>query len=127
MGNFSANQKQMVWEKLSKIPNEDPSKFRYDGCGAKLKFDDYDNLNSDFGWNIDHKLPLSKGGNNHPLNLHALHYKNNEKKADNFPDFEGAVQWNSQKGINDKAIITKYCVDADLLQKIGDYTEVENN
>ena len=118
MANFSETQLKNVWEALTEFPGENPSIFRYDGCGAKLKFADYGNSESDYGWTIDHKYPVSLGGNDHPLNLHALHIKNNEMKANNFPNFEGAVQWNPNTGRNEAAIIKQFCVDVDLPNKI---------
>lgn len=75
-------------------------------------------MDSDFCWTIDHKYPVSLGGNDHPLNLHALHYKNNEKKANHFPNFEGAVQWNPNLNKNVNVVLTKYCVESDLPSKI---------
>ena len=119
MANFSETQIKRVWEALTKSPNDDPNVFRYDGCGAMLKFDDYNKLESDFCWTIDHKYPVSLGGNDHPLNLHALHYKNNEKKANDFPDFKGAVQWNPNTRKNEAAIIKEFCMDVDLPNKIA--------
>ncbi len=120
MANFSETQIKRAWEALYPFPNEDPNIFRFDGCGAKLKFEDYNKTDSDYCWTIDHKYPVSLGGNDNPLNLHALHYKNNEKKADNFPEFEGAVQWNPQTNKNDLAIIKHFHVEADLPKKIID-------
>ena len=46
---------------------------------------------SEYGWSIDHILPESKGGTDHKLNLQALHWQNNDLKADNFFGVEVAV------------------------------------
>ena len=44
-----------------------------------------------FGWQIVHFFPISKGGDENPLNLRALHYKNNLSKGDDYPSYYGEV------------------------------------
>lgn len=47
----------------------------------------YNNRNSEFGWNVDHILPQSKGGSTADHNLICCHIKTNDEKADKFPCF----------------------------------------
>ena len=47
----------------------------------------YGDRNSDFGWNVDHILPVSHGGKTNDSNLVITHIKTNDEKADKFPCF----------------------------------------
>ena len=40
---------------------------------------------SDMGWEIDHKHPISKGGTDNSNNLHAVQWKENRQKSDKYP------------------------------------------
>lgn len=51
-----------VWGKALPLLNDDPNRVRKDKCGAWIVFDEYGNRNSQFGWEIDHIIPISKGG-----------------------------------------------------------------
>ena len=52
-----------------------------------------------FGWEIDHVYPTSRLNMmgiprklwNHPLNIRAMHWKNNFSKANSFPQYTSAV------------------------------------
>lgn len=48
----------------------------------------YNDRNSDFGWNVDHILPQSKGGKTNDFNLVCCHILTNDEKADKFPTFK---------------------------------------
>lgn len=47
----------------------------------------YGDRNSEFGWNVDHILPQSKGGTTADHNLVCCHILTNDEKADKFPAF----------------------------------------
>lgn len=47
----------------------------------------YNDRNSEFGWNVDHILPQSRGGKTADYNLICCHILTNDEKADKFPGF----------------------------------------
>lgn len=47
----------------------------------------YNDRNSEFGWNVDHVLPQSRGGVTADHNLVCCHISTNDEKADKFPCF----------------------------------------
>ncbi|MCA9308167.1 MAG: HNH endonuclease domain-containing protein [Patescibacteria group bacterium] len=73
---------QAVWEKGIIDPYQNPAIYRKDQCGAWMKRDCYGNRDSDFGWEIDHIVPQSRGGSNMVSNLRPLQWRNNACKSD---------------------------------------------
>lgn len=47
----------------------------------------YGDRKSEYGWNVDHILPVSQGGKTNDSNLIITHIKTNDEKADKFPCF----------------------------------------
>lgn len=58
-----------------------------DFTGRKIVKGAYGDRNSEFGWNIDHILPVSQGGKTNDSNLIVTHISTNDEKADKFPCF----------------------------------------
>ncbi len=58
-----------------------------DFAGRTIAKGAYNDRNSEFGWNVDHILPQSKGGATADHNLICCHIKTNDEKADTFPCF----------------------------------------
>ena len=58
-----------------------------DFAGRTISKGAYNDRNSEFGWNVDHILPQSKGGATADYNLVCCHIKTNDEKADKFPCF----------------------------------------
>ena len=70
-------EKKTVWSKAREVLNMDPTHYRIDECGALIKYEDYNNRNSDFGWEEDHIRPSSKGGEDDITNLRPMQWENN--------------------------------------------------
>ena len=59
----------------------------HDFAGRTMVKGAYNDRNSDYGWNVDHILPQSKGGVTADHNLVCCHILTNDEKADKFPCF----------------------------------------
>jgi hypothetical protein len=67
-----------VWNKGRLCPGFDPAIWRYDDYGNPIKFEDYGNRNSAYGWEYDHyPVPRSLGGSDHESNLRPLRCSTN--------------------------------------------------
>lgn len=58
-----------------------------DFAGREIAKGAYGDRNSQYGWNVDHILPQSKGGTTADHNLVCCNIKTNDEKADKFPCF----------------------------------------
>lgn len=89
---FSELEIQRVWNKAPTAGGYDPAEVRFDSCGAFIRRDQYGNTNSQFGWEIDHMFPASKGGSDELTNLQPLQWQNNRHKGDQWPYWSCAVK-----------------------------------
>ena len=96
-----------VWQKATIIPNNNPNEFRQDYAGAWIRRDEYGKA-SPYGWEIDHLLPLSKGGSDDIENLLPLQHQNYTRKCDNYPRWSTAV---SADGINNVEFVRNWYVE----------------
>ena len=62
------------------------TKFK-DFAGREIAKGAYNDRNSDYGWNVDHILPVSRGGKTADYNLVVCNIATNDEKADKFPVF----------------------------------------
>ena len=94
MADYSDKQKQEAWEMALPINGLDCNVWRTDPCGALIHRNHF-GLKTEFGWNIDHIIPKSLCPSNDydaiPNNRRAMHWENNECKANQFPDYYYSV------------------------------------
>jgi len=85
-GSFSEETKIQVWNKARKVVGFDPDLIRQDLCGATIEWYLYGNTTSGGrGWEIDHIVPVSRGGTDDLQNLQPLQWQNNRSKGDSYP------------------------------------------
>lgn len=96
-----------LWNDLRPINNEswpdhnynlEPNEYRFDDLGAIIKMSEY-GKETEFGWSVDHMLPLSRGGNDNIENLQLLHWSNNKLKGNDFPTYSWDTSRTLEKGV----------------------------
>ena len=87
-----------VWQKGSLIPGENPWEWRTDCFGNMIFYADYANIDSVFGWLIDHIVPPVYGGTGNIENLQPVQWEVNIQVA------SGTQIGRLRIGSNDKKI-----------------------
>lgn len=88
-GSFSDATIEAVWRKATPIPGN-PG-YAKDRCGAIIYRHSYGMITK-YGWEIDHILPVSKGGPDDLSNLQPLQWSNNRGKGDQYPSWSCTVR-----------------------------------
>ncbi len=79
-----------------------------DFAGREIAKAAYNDRGSNYGWNVDHILPLSRGGKTADYNLICCHILTNDEKADKFPCFKANTkEFEIKKRQNHYEIVAK--------------------
>lgn len=83
---YMASKKEIgnAWEKAKPIRGQNPDVYRKDDFGNKIRKASY-GTQGEYGWELDHKKPSSKGGSDKAQNIQPLHWEENRQKSDKYP------------------------------------------
>jgi hypothetical protein len=83
---FLEDLKRAAWSRTTPVGTHASAwEFRKDRLGNLVRYADYGNRKSPFGWELDYIVPRSVGGGTDPENLQALHWRATAAKSDNVP------------------------------------------
>lgn len=121
-GTWTEEAKLAVWNKapLAQAITRNPD-VRLDSCKALMLWDDYGDRDSNYGWEIDHVVPEKLLQDNgvpqelidHIDNLRPMHWSNNCKKADDFPQY--SANTTHVGNVNRDDVYRDYCVNRDQI------------
>ena len=78
--------KRAAWSRTSPVGvHTNAWEFRKDRLGNMVRWADYGNRKSPFGWELDHIEPKSVGGSTDSDNLQALHWRATAARSTNVP------------------------------------------
>lgn len=84
---FTEAEKLAVWTKAGIVPGYNPAFVRKDTCGALIEWKHHGQTNTVNGWEVDHIVPVSKGGSDSLSNLQPLQLEKNRYKRDPYPQW----------------------------------------
>ena len=76
---YDESTKITIWNKARIIPDYDVGVWRHDKDGKVIKWVDYGNRQSDYGWEIHHVRATALGGPDTLSNLIPLHWETNAR------------------------------------------------
>ncbi len=71
----------LVWNKGYEVDGYDPAVWRLDDLGNYIKYNEYSNTDSEYGWEIDHIIRVADGGTDDFYNLRPLQWKANRERG----------------------------------------------
>jgi hypothetical protein len=75
--------KRAAWARTSPVSGQLASwEFRKDVLGNLVRYADFGNRHSPFGWELDFIISRSLGGSTDPENIQALHWKANAARTE---------------------------------------------
>jgi hypothetical protein len=78
--------KRLAWARTSPVGCQLNSwEFRKDCLGNMVRYADFGNRHSPFGWELDYIVSRSLGGSTDPANLQALHWKSTAARSESLP------------------------------------------
>lgn len=122
--------KLQIWERGQIVEGKDPSKIRKDACDAWIKFDEYGNTKSPYGWQVDHIIPRKKLANegfsccaiDNIVNLRPLQWENNLSKGDDYPYYQSAKTADGEDNI---ARTRELVVNGEVQKELADFYKLE--
>ncbi len=73
-----------AWNEGKPIRGKNPDAWRKDECGNVIRKASYGSC-GEYGWELDHTKPKSKGGSNDDRNIRPLHWDENRRKGNKYP------------------------------------------
>ena len=79
--------KRACWARTSPVSGTQANgwEFRKDCLGNLVRYGDFGNRHSPFGWELDFIVSRTLGGSTDPSNLQALHWKATAARSDHAP------------------------------------------
>ena len=79
--------KRAAWSRTSPVSQTQLNawEFRKDCLGNLVRYADFGNRHSPFGWELDYIVARAMGGSTDPENLQALHWKATAARSDAIP------------------------------------------
>ena len=78
--------KRAAWARTSPVSGQPNAwEFRKDCLGNLVRYADYGNRHSPFGWELDRIVPSSLGGSSEADNLQVLHWKAGAARKESLP------------------------------------------